>query len=56
MGKLSMYVLDIIKGKFGVGVKLVFYVVIGGGKMLFKYVVINSDGCCDVLLLEGEVL
>ncbi|BEV16561.1 hydroxyisourate hydrolase [Herbaspirillum sp. DW155] len=54
MGKLSTHVLDITKGKPGAGVKLALYAVEAGGKTLLKNAVTNSDGRCDVPLLEGD--
>ncbi|MET3432448.1 5-hydroxyisourate hydrolase [Herbaspirillum seropedicae] len=56
MGKLSTHVLDITKGKPGVGVKLALYAVGPGGKTLLKQAVTNSDGRCDEPLLAGEAL
>ena len=54
MGKLSTHVLDITKGKPGVGVKLALYAVEGGNKRLIKNAVTNSDGRCDEPLLAGD--
>ncbi|ADJ64734.1 hydroxyisourate hydrolase [Herbaspirillum seropedicae] len=56
MGKLSTHVLDITKGKPGVGVKLALYAVGPVGKTLLKQAVTNSDGRCDEPLLAGEAL
>jgi 5-hydroxyisourate hydrolase len=54
MGKLSTHVLDITKGKPGVGVKLALYAVEGGNKRLIKNAVTNNDGRCDEPLLAGD--
>ncbi|KAF1043272.1 MAG: 5-hydroxyisourate hydrolase [Herbaspirillum frisingense] len=54
MGKLSTHVLDITKGKPGVGVKLALYAVENGGKTLLKNAVTNGDGRCDEPLLAGD--
>lgn len=54
MGKLSTHVLDITKGKPGVGVKLALYAVEDGRRTLLKQAVTNSDGRCDEPLLAGE--
>ncbi|MFL9925730.1 hydroxyisourate hydrolase [Herbaspirillum lusitanum] len=54
MGKLSTHVLDITKGKPGVGVNVALYAVEEGGKKLLKKAVTNNDGRCDEPLLQGE--
>ena len=54
MGKLSTHVLDITKGKPGVGVRGALYTVNdAGNKTLLKTTVTNQDGRCDSPLLEG---
>jgi 5-hydroxyisourate hydrolase len=54
MGKLSTHVLDITKGKPGVGVRLALYTVNdAGNRTLLKATVTNQDGRCDSPLLEG---
>ncbi|OWY30108.1 hydroxyisourate hydrolase [Herbaspirillum robiniae] len=54
MGKLSTHVLDITKGKPGVGVKLALYAVENDRKTLLKNAVTNGDGRCDEPLLAGD--
>ena len=54
MGKLSTHVLDITKGKPGVGVRVALYTVNeAGNRTLLKTTVTNQDGRCDSPLLEG---
>lgn len=56
MGKLSTHVLDITKGKPGVGVKLALYAIDHGQRKLLKQALTNSDGRCDAPLLAGDEL
>ena len=54
MGKLSTHVLDITQGKPGAGVQVKLYRVNGVEKVLVKTDTTNSDGRCDVPLLQGD--
>ena len=53
MGRLTTHVLDTAQGCPGAGMHLALFRLNGGGRALVRSTQTNSDGRCDLPLLEG---
>lgn len=53
-GYFMIYVLDMVKGCLVEGIKIVFYSVLGNFYCKIVEIVMNEDGCIDVLILLIE--
>lgn len=53
-GKLTTHVLDTSRGCPGAGLRIKLYRLVGEKKTLLKETTTNSDGRCEVPLLQGD--